>query len=324
MVFNDFGAATVPQQVSAGGGADAEAPTVSVVIPAFNAAQTVARALKSVRDQDLAGIVEIVLVDDASQDDTSAVALRTGAPNLRILTLRENVGAGAARNAGLAIARGEFVAFLDADDEWLPTKLSRQISEFEQNPDCRLVTCDCLLVQMDSGTVRFNEVVPPDTGPEAWKSLLARNFCPTPTVMVRRVDAVAVGGFRPELPIGEDLDLWIRVAEHGEIAHVPEVLVRVYERPGSLMRTHHSGELDFVLPMIQGHVERLADRLSRRERWQLEAEPHFRVGYQLLTAGREREAVNPLLFAFLRGYRVTRSMPHLLVAVWRCLTAPKT
>ena len=113
-------------------------PLVSVVIPAFNAGRTIDRALASVFAQDYQPL-DIIVVNDGSTDDTSERVARYPEAVVRLLHLAQNRGVAAATNAGLAVARGQFIAFLDADDEWLRGKLQYQVTQIEANPDMSFV-----------------------------------------------------------------------------------------------------------------------------------------------------------------------------------------
>ena len=278
-----------------------------MVIPAFNAAHTIQRALASVRAQTLA-VHEIVVVDDASPDGTLEALRRLDDPSLVVVPLDENVGAAEARNRGVAAASGTHVAFLDADDEWLPEKLERQASLIAANPACVLVSCDTLALRLLGDPVRMHERCRPVPGPLAWKALLQENFIPTPTVLARRADILDVGGFDPDLTIGEDLDLWIRLAERGEVEVCSEVLVRTHQRGDSLMRSYPTADADIVLPMIERHVARMQDKLSADERKQILGKRHFTVAYDLYAKGHRRAAVRHALRACRLGHRPLRSL----------------
>jgi len=108
-------------------------PLITVLIPAFNAASTIERALDSVLAQTYDDY-EIIVVDDGSRDATSEIVAGYDNDRIRLLRLASNQGASSAVNEGLAAARGELVAFLDADDEWLPTKLAKQVEALSRNP----------------------------------------------------------------------------------------------------------------------------------------------------------------------------------------------
>jgi glycosyltransferase involved in cell wall biosynthesis len=111
---------------------------VSCVIPAWNAAGTIGRAIQSVLRQ-TAIVSEIVVVDDGSTDETGAVVARIGAP-VRLVQ-QVNAGCEAARNRGIAESTGEFIAFLDADDVWMPNKIERQLVAFQERPQAGVVGC---------------------------------------------------------------------------------------------------------------------------------------------------------------------------------------
>lgn len=114
------------------------APSVSVVLPVYNGLATLGRALASIQAQTYPGVSEIIVVDDGSDEDTAAF-LAERFPGVRYLRQEHTGIPGAARNRGVAAATGEFVAFLDADDEWLPDKLARQIAAIAAEPDLRFV-----------------------------------------------------------------------------------------------------------------------------------------------------------------------------------------
>jgi hypothetical protein len=114
---------------------------LSVVIPSWNRAHLVCDAIDSALNQ-RPGAVEVIIVDDASSDNTSEVLTQIYGDSIRLLRLKERSGAGAARNAGVALALGEFVAFLDSDDVWLPGKLDAELRVLEQFPDAEAVVSD--------------------------------------------------------------------------------------------------------------------------------------------------------------------------------------
>jgi glycosyltransferase involved in cell wall biosynthesis len=185
------------------------APLVSVVIPAFNRAHTIERAIASVRAQNHAPI-EIIVVDDGSIDATAAVARRAGGEQLRVVW-QANAGAAAARNRGIAEARGDYIAFLDSDDEWRPGKLAAQLAKFRAaGPRLGLVYCGYESIAADGRrTVHQAQA-------RGWiyRDLLAGNVvtgCGS-TAMFRREALTLVGGFDTGLAANEDYDLVLRVA----------------------------------------------------------------------------------------------------------------
>jgi glycosyltransferase involved in cell wall biosynthesis len=238
---------------------------VSVIIPCFNGARTIRRAVDSVRRQDYPE-VEIIVVDDASTDETQEVIAALARPDLRVVRLPQNSGAAAARNAGIDVARGEFIAFLDADDEWLPEKLSVQIAVIASRPEMSLIASQARFVTVDGveeDSVYLNSV--PARGAEAWRVLLAYNYIATPTVVARRSTLQAIGGFKPALIIGEDQDLWIRLSLVGEVGFIDRSLTIVYEQPNSLSRRTMLLTLEVMLPLVRHHYEAQKHRLTKRE-----------------------------------------------------------
>ncbi len=235
---------------------------MSVVIPAYNSAQTLGRALASVRRQTLKP-GEILIVDDCSTDDTPRIVAAYADIGARLITLAKRGGASNARNVGVREARGEFVAFLDADDEWLEAKLEKQMALIAAHRDMVFVTCRAKLLGPNGYIVgSIHDGVPVATGRDAWRALLAHNFIATPCVLSRRAMLLELGGFDTSLPIAEDQDMWIRLAIAGEIGFLDEYLVFVHDSPKSLSKEHTQREIEITLPMILGHVERLRDRLD--------------------------------------------------------------
>jgi glycosyltransferase involved in cell wall biosynthesis len=213
---------------------NAEAPAVGVVVPAYNAAWCVGRAIDSVLAQEGAGY-EIVVVDDGSTDDTPAVLARYG-DAIRVLRQR-NQGLSAARNAGIRAARGEFVAFLDADDWWLPGKLARQLELMRMRPEVGF-SSTAARVEDPQGHLLNLWPAPQWQGPFV-VHLFGSNADVAGSgsaVMARRALFDRVGGFDETLRSLEDIDMWMRLAAVSEYACVSEPLVVILKRPGSMSR----------------------------------------------------------------------------------------
>ncbi len=203
--------------------------TISAVIPAYNSAAYLAEAIASVRAQTRA-VNEIIVVDDGSRDETSSVAERLGVRCLR----QPNAGPSAARNLGIREAGGEWIAFLDADDQWTPDKLDRQCALLLHSPALVLIASDMAEVDARGNTIltsvqarhglrtRFEQLAGLPI-PHALRALLEKNFIPTGTVLVRRDVLLALGGFNATIRHGEDLELWCRIAARHAIACLPEV-----------------------------------------------------------------------------------------------------
>lgn len=235
---------------------------VSVLIPAYNAASTLARALASVRDQGIAGL-DIVVVDDGSVDGTVEVARAHG---IEPLILPRNGGESVAMNAGVEAARHPLIAFLDADDEWMPRKLAQQLP---LHADTRLgFSCTGHIeVDAEGRTIDSAGLAPfPHVGTEFWRNLLERSVVAKPSVIARRDALLAAGLFDPRQAVAADQDMWLRLAAAGPVAHLAEPLLCVHATGGSLMARHARPDLAFTIPMIERALARLGDRLSGQEK----------------------------------------------------------
>jgi glycosyltransferase involved in cell wall biosynthesis len=208
---------------------------VSVVIPAFRSAGYIADTLASVFNQTYRAL-DVILVNDGSPDTSEF--LEAIAPYRSRLTYieQENAGAGAARNAALAVARGEYVAFLDADDRWLPNLVESQLRYLQQHPDCVMVYADARMTGDTPFAGRTFMDTTPSVGPVTFRSLLSQQCTVLTSSVVARRDVIdAVGRFDAGLRRGQDFDLWIRLAHRGcKIAYQRVPLIERNVRPDGL------------------------------------------------------------------------------------------
>lgn len=214
-------------------------PRISLVIPTHNRAQLLPRAVESAR---AAGArLEILVVDDASTDETPSVAREmTG---IRYLRLEKNVGLASARNHGIEATSGEFVAFLDDDDVLLPGALDRLASALDQAADAAFAYGRYW--HGDEHCQPFGELFPRScpSGDIFWTMLVA-NLFPPHVVLVRRSCLEKVGLFSTNFPGVEDWDLWLRLTERFPVVAVEEP-VAIYRRanPRSGQMTSHAGTM---------------------------------------------------------------------------------
>jgi glycosyltransferase involved in cell wall biosynthesis len=214
-----------------------EGRKVSVVVTAYNAAAFLERAVESVLGQTVP-VLEVLVVDDASGDETPAVAAALARRHARVLYVRrqENGGVSAARNEGIRRARGEWVAFLDADDAWLPEKLARQLVALEKNPQAAWAYCDGWHADAELRPTRHRLSDGLGCASQGWiyERLLAGEFVWPSTTLFRREVFAAVGLFDEGLRGCEDWDFFIRVARRYPCVYVPEPLVLHRTHPASL------------------------------------------------------------------------------------------
>jgi len=207
-------------------------PLVSVIIPAFNAEAFIGDALDSVASQTWRRM-EVVVVDDGSVDETIATVEAHRCP-ARVL-VQDSRGASSARNRGIANSTGQLIAFLDADDVWLPTKIEKQVSAFLEDPSLGLVTtCHEGFSGAETFTWGHSKRRDLFEGPSLAGEIVRRSGLATPTVMIPRWVTEKVGTFNEGLRIAEDDNLWVRIVARHPARLVDEVLVRCRVRSGSL------------------------------------------------------------------------------------------
>jgi glycosyltransferase involved in cell wall biosynthesis len=206
---------------------------VSVIIPVFNGASTITRAVESVLAQSNPPKFEIIVVNDGSSDSTCS-ALFQYKSHIHLLN-QSNRGLAAARNAGARIAHGHHLAFLDADDVWLAEKLTLTISSLESTTSAVLTYSDVIPVDSQSHPMPV-KLIPPQNAFAPSMADLLRQWWPIlpSTVVVRRSIFEACDGFCEEFKRAyEDVDLWLRLRERGEFVYLPTPLVKYNTRPTS-------------------------------------------------------------------------------------------
>jgi glycosyltransferase involved in cell wall biosynthesis len=260
---------------------------VSVVIPTLNYAGFVRRAIDSALGQTYPHL-DVIVVDDGSTDGTEAVLARYGG-RIRVLAGR-GVGVSAARNVGLAAAKGDLIAVLDADDEWLPTKLARQIPVLAEDADVGVVGCANVAWRGDGRHLRTRFFPNPPDDRLARMRLLARREAwvgsSNSGALFRRRTLDVVGGYAEDLAAAEDWEMWLRFGDRFRIRNVHEVLSYVWFhgtgtfRDPVLMRTAQEAAFakaraawpdvfdDATTRHVRAMIERdVAGEMSRGHQW---------------------------------------------------------
>ena len=203
-------------------------PLVSVVIPCFNQARYLCHALRSVVNQRYPAI-ETIVVDDGSTDDSAQVAVAAGVTPIR----QPNAGLSAARNVGLAAARGEFVVFLDADDELLPDAVASGVATLTASPHVSCVVRRCQLMDAYGRALPAN--YPPVDPSDLYRQWLQHNFAWTPgAVMFRRSRIVEIGGFRDDIGPAADYAVYLAIARNDAVVYEPLEVVRYRQHGGNM------------------------------------------------------------------------------------------
>jgi len=289
-------------------------PLVSVVVPAFNAAAYLGAALESLRAQTVREL-EIIVVDDGSSDDTAAIARRHASedPRVRVISLEKPSGRPAsARNAGIRAARGSYIALLDADDTCIPTRVETQVRAM-QRTGSGFAFADVQRLYVDTGTLApggtlalagfrqraapYLEHVADDVylcSQSFGAFLLTYVAIVTSTVMFSRdLLAVEQTWFDETLVCFEDLDLWMRWADHTRFVFVNEIQVIMRKHSASLTGSQPLETRIDGIAVRRKHLQRLGPVLSASEREAAErniSELQFHVAYAQWCAGRGHHA----------------------------------
>lgn len=219
-------------------------PLVSVIIPAFNAEHFISEALDSVFAQTYR-LIEVIAVDDGSTDKTADIVRKyvrdvQDARNVRtseaielIYIYQENAGPSKARNTGIKAAKGDYIAFLDADDRWTPEKLEKQMKFMTANPEISFVFGDMMVFDAHESVIDsvFKKYGYPPCNEKgkiinAFENLLERNFIPTGTDLIKKACFEKTGYFDESVKHGEDYGLWLRITLMYEIGYIPEILMQ--------------------------------------------------------------------------------------------------
>jgi len=199
-------------------------PKISVIIPVFNGEKYISQTINSVLTQTYENI-ELIIVNDGSNDDTEII-IKTFRDSRIKYMLQANNGVSAARNTGIGGAEGEFIAFLDADDVWLPEKLEKQLHCFANDERTSLVFSDSYFIDAYGNRIdgRYFQKVRPHRG-AVYALLLRENFIPWPTVMIRRNILSQTGLFNSSYSTGADYDFTLRIARIFGVDYVDEPLL---------------------------------------------------------------------------------------------------
>lgn len=242
---------------------------ISAVIPTFNSAEYLSNAIKSILDQTNT-VDEIIVVDDGSNDGTKNVVSQFGKRVIYIY--QENSGPSAARNIGIHTAKNDWIAFLDADDQWVSDKIEKQIKMLSQNPDTVLFAGDMREVDphlniltpsvLEKHNLRsYFHSKSVFTSFEATSLLLNKNFIPTGTVLVRKDILRSLGGFNTAIRYGEDLELWLKISMLYSIACSPDIMMlrTKHDKNATLFTENMLKDLVHVMISINQWMNNSAD-----------------------------------------------------------------
>jgi glycosyltransferase involved in cell wall biosynthesis len=272
---------------------------VAVVVPCYNVEGHLERALDSVLAQTYRDFC-IYAIDDGSTDGTAEILKRYSYRG--VCAHQIHAGPAAARNRGIHMSESRYVAFLDADDEWLPTKLERQISLMKRDPGIGLCCSGCAPTRSGMIANAGRRAIDAPTSGRLFEELLRDCFVYTPTVVVRRECLKEVGLFDTTLAVSEDFNLWLRIAARWKIAVMPEVLAIRHSRPESLsVSTDIEVKLRSGIAGLEGVRSACRQKLSFRERQKVRralAERYYGYGSYLLSTRARNASRSKLLRAW--------------------------
>ncbi len=201
-------------------------PKVSVIIPTYNRASLIQRAIDSVLTQTYTDF-ELIVVDDASNDNTQAVLEKIRDTRIRLMRHNLNMGGSAARNTGIRAAKGDFIGLLDDDDEWLPNKLGKQLDLFNTSSNnLGLVYSGFFFISLKNNSI-LNKLIPEKKG-FLFHELLRRNLIGSATPLIRKVCFDNAGYFDVTLQACQDWEMWIRISRYYSFDFIPEPLAKSY------------------------------------------------------------------------------------------------
>lgn len=239
---------------------NADAPAVSVVVAAYNMGQYIDAAVRSVLDQTFTDL-EVIVIDDGSSDDTPAVMGGFDADPRVTYVRQQNAGQPRAKNAGVRAARGRFIAFCDADDMWVRSKLEKQIHRFQINQQAGVVYSQ--VATIDPAGDRTGEISGDGPSGTVLNELFVKNFVPFGTSVVRREVFDSIGMFDESLAMGIDWDLWLRAAVRWQFDFVDEPLYLYRVWPGQMSR-NWKGRYEHCFRIMENFLRIHPDLVPRR------------------------------------------------------------
>jgi glycosyltransferase involved in cell wall biosynthesis len=260
-------------------------PHVSVIIPAYNAAAYIADTVNSALAQTYRDL-EVIVVDDGSTDGTLK-ALEPFGDRVRVHQ-QPNGGVAKARNTGVGLAQGAYIAFLDADDLWLPHKLEMQLD----GSDAPMTFTDRFNIGERGELPELQSLVTPMKGGDIFVDLMREgNFITNTSVMMRRDLFEKMGGFYTGLNGTEDWDLWIRIAERHQIGFIAEPLVRYRFHAGGISRNFTKMGRERTMVIARGLALERGLSLDWKTRRQIWSETWRTNGYEAGRAGARTQAL---------------------------------
>lgn len=243
-------------------------PLISIILPTYNGADTINRSIVSVLAQTYHNW-ELIIISDGSTDETNAMVEKFSSSDSRIMFVanEHNMGIQKTLNKGIGLARGEYIARIDDDDQWTdPLKLSEQVAFFEKNPDHVLVGTDAMVADENGVTLSVN--IMPKTDEEIRSKILSKNCLLHSTILIKKNIIKKVGGYSEKKANlhAEDYDLWLKAGLEGKMANL--------EIRSAILTAHNKSLTSRNRVMQARHV--LEAVLAYRKKY-----PHFLIGFSI-------------------------------------------
>ncbi len=265
---------------------------VSVIIPTYNRGYIIRRALQSVYNQTWKDF-EIIVVDDGSTDNTRVILEEECLkhPNVKYIRHEVNKGVSAARNTGILHSKGEYIAFLDSDDRWFPTKLREQLRVFQfDREEIGLVYTGYKWYEPNGNVI---DVIP-KYGGYVFNKLLSNNFIACSSVIVPRKVLDVVGLFDKHLITNQDYDMWLRIAREYLVKFVPKPLVEIHAYGSDRISANYNNKASSCYNLYLKYKHKI-------KMLKLEHKYFFSIGRNLIQGGNIKIGRYFLLKAFLSG-----------------------
>ena len=252
-------------------------PIVSVIIPVYNGGEFINKAVESVLKQTYRDF-EIIIINDGSTDNTEVIVKQFNDIRIRYICHEKNLGLSKARNTGIRTCRGKYIAFLDADDEYLPEKLALQVKRFENISSEVGVVCAWSFNMDQYGKIFSKRFLPKKEG-YVFELLLSANPMSVPTLLIRKECFEKVGLFDSELDGQEDWDMWMRITKYYKISLIKMPLAKRRIHPNRM-----SDQFDRKVMTAQRIIEKHMGELKKRRR--IYSRHYFYIGRRYCFMGK--------------------------------------
>lgn len=260
---------------------------ISIVIPTHNRVNLLEKAVNSVINQNYNNF-EIIIVDDASTDDTETRIKRFCSDKITYIRVDKSKGGNYARNLGIEKSKGQYIAFLDDDDEWMPTKLQEQMLIFDKDESIGLVYTGAEVIYTANNS-KYN-IIPTKKG-DLSEDILAFNYIgTTSSVMARKGIIDQAGRFDIEMPALQDYDLWIRICQITKIDFVKKPLIKYYFHTNSNQITNSILKNQQAIEIIDKKYNNLITQLSKKKQNKRLCQRYNAAGKKKLRSGEKKEA----------------------------------